>query len=128
MPIRAKARTVRQYGTQNATERLYQETVLRTRKAAGEILCFRFEAHTLKLAQDTRYTPDFEVILADGTIEFHEIKAAWLNKSTGKYAGHYEDDAKVKIKVAAELFPEYLFRGCYHLPKKAGGGWLYEEF
>ncbi len=70
----------------------------------GRVLWWKFEAVRLKLADATTYTPDFVAMLAghndgdghwegDGEIVFYEIK------------GFREDDAMVKIKVAAELFP-----------------------
>jgi hypothetical protein len=62
----------------------------------GEIQAYRFEPIKLRLADRTFYTPDFMVI-RDDQIEFHEVKGFW------------EDDARVKIKVAAEMFPEFLF-------------------
>lgn len=47
---------------------------------------------TLKLADDCRYTPDFFSI-DNGKLQAREVK------------GFFRDDAKVKIKVAARLFP-----------------------
>lgn len=58
----------------------------------------RYEAVTLRLAKRTRYTPDFMVLLENGRIEFHEVKGFW------------RDDARVKIKLAAEWFPWFTFR------------------
>lgn len=75
----------------NQTEALYAEE-LATRKLVGDIIDFGFQRVTLKLAHDTRYTPDFDVQMPDGTIEMHEVKGFW------------RDDAKVKIKVAARMF------------------------
>lgn len=76
----------------NKTEAAYSRH-LEARKFAREILWFAFEPIKIKLAKATFYTPDFLVMRADGTLEVHETK------------GHWEDDARVKIKVAAELFP-----------------------
>lgn len=59
----------------------------------GEIADYWFERFTLKLAHDTRYTPDFLVQLPDGELQLHEVK------------GHFEDDAMVKVKVVSEMFP-----------------------
>lgn len=101
-------------GAQNKTEAEYGR-LLELRKRAGEIEWYAFEGITLKLADDTRYTPDFAVMLAGGVIEMHEIKGRWM------------EDAKVKIKVAAERFP-FRFVAVYKLNKKDGGGWRYEEF
>lgn len=81
----------------NSLEKRYSD-YLCTLQLAGEIHSFSFERHNLKLADKTYYKPDFEVMLMDGTIEFHETK------------GFMRDDANVKIKVAAQQFPQYVFR------------------
>lgn len=103
----------------NNTEARYS-VLLDARRAAGEIAGWWFESLTLKLAPDTRYTPDFLVMLADGSLECHEIKAMWSNGSVAR------DDAAVKYKVAAQLFP-FRFLLCVSLPKKQGGGWQITE-
>lgn len=111
----AKGRAVRRHpGEMNKTETAYA-THLDQRIAAGEIAAYWFERLTLKLAADTRYTPDFMVQLHCGTIEIHEVKGFW------------EDDALVKIKVAASLFP-FRFIAVSAIAKKAGGGWSIREF
>jgi hypothetical protein len=76
----------------NKTEARYAE-LLEIRKRVGEIAWYAFEGITLKLGDDCRYTPDFAVMLACGEMEMHETK------------GFFRDDAKVKIKVAAQMFP-----------------------
>jgi len=58
-------------------------------KSAGIVLDWRYEAVKLRLADKTFYTPDFAVFYPD-RIELHETK------------GFMQDDANVKIKVAAE--------------------------
>ena len=93
----------------NKTEQAYG-ALLALRQCAGEILWWRYEGITLKLADDTRYTPDFTLMLANGEMEMHETK------------GFMRDDAWVKLKVAAQQFP---FR--FVLVKKAKGGWEYKE-
>jgi hypothetical protein len=85
-------------------------------KRTGEITEFYFEKITLVLAPRTRYTPDFLVELPDGAMEFHETKG-----------GLFRDDAKVKLKVAAALFPAFPFKLVRQIPKKDGGGWQIEE-
>jgi hypothetical protein len=67
-------------------------------KRSGVVAEWRYEKITLKLADDTRYTPDFWIVDSDGAVNFEETK------------GHWRDDAKVKLKVAAEQFPEFTFR------------------
>ena len=104
-------------GERNKTEARY-EAYLEMQKRAGRIIRYDFEAVTLKLAKDTRYTPDFMVMLPDGTIEFHEVKGAWAI---------FQDDAKVKIKVASAMFP-FRFLAVAPIPVKNGGGWDVKEF
>ncbi len=101
-------------GTMNGTEAKYAAD-LEARKRAGEVEDYWFEAVTLKIADACRYTPDFLVQLPDGTIEAHEVKGFW------------QDDARVKIKVAAEKFP-FVFRAFRPRAKKDGGGWSEEVF
>lgn len=71
----------------------------------GTILRFDFEPEKLRLADRTFYTPDFRVVMPDGCVEFHETK------------GHWEDDARVKIKVAAEMHP-YTFKAIRWVKKQ----------
>lgn len=101
-------------GAMNQTERRYAEH-LESRKRAGEVAWFRFEGIKFRLADNTFYTPDFAVMLADGQLEAHEVK------------GHWQDDARVKVKVAADQYP-VRFIAVTAKPKKAGGGWQVEEF
>jgi len=97
-------------GTMNATETAYQ-TLLEQRKHAGEVVWYKFEGLKLRLADNTFYTPDFAVMVGDGVIECHEVKGFW------------RDDARAKIKVAADMYP---FR--FYAIKKKGRGWEIEEF
>ncbi len=84
----------------NLTERDYAAR-LDLLRGSGEILQWGFEGLTLRLAADVRYTPDFMVIRPLGTgfcrLEAHEVK------------GHMQDDARVKVRVAAALFPWLTF-------------------
>lgn len=101
-------------GALNKTEAAYQAH-LAARQVAGEIAWFRFEGVKLRLADNTFYTPDFAVMRADGALEMHEVKGFW------------SDDARVKIKVAADAYP-FRFIALRAEPKRAGGGWAVEEF
>lgn len=96
----------------NKTEAAYMN-LLEGRKRAGEIATYRFESHTLKLAKDTRYTPDFQVMLADGRIEFHEVKGEFVR-----------EDSWVKLKTAAAIYPEYRFVFAQKTKKE---GWKIKE-
>jgi len=101
-------------GERNKTESAY-ERHLELLRASGDVVWFRFEGVKLRLADNTFYTPDFTVMLADGQLECHEVK------------GHWQDDARVKVKVAAEMYP-FRFVAVKAKSKKAGGGWDCEVF
>jgi hypothetical protein len=66
---------------------------LELRRIAGDILWWSYEAIKFRLAKATYYTPDFVVMMPDGELQCHEVKGFW------------RDDARVKIKVVAEVFP-----------------------
>ena len=66
----------------------------------------RFESIKLRLADRTWYTPDFFVYLPDGTVQVVEVKGFW------------RDDARVKIKVAAEQYPEFRFVAARYIKKQ----------
>lgn len=96
----------------NKTERrraLELEALRRT----GAIAAWAFGSVTLLLADRCRYTPDFLVATPDGRIAFEEVKGFW------------RDDALVKIKVAARLYPMFTFTA---LRPRKGGGWDVEGF
>ena len=79
---------------------------------AGEVLHYEFEPLKLRLADKTFYTPDFMVVRRDGLIELHEVKGFW------------EDDARVKIKVAAKQHWMFTFVGV----QRKGAHWSLEAF
>lgn len=97
-------------GTMNKTETAYAQH-LEWRKLAGEVVWYKFESIKLRLADKTFYTCDFFVMLSTGELQAHEVK------------GHWEDDARVKTKVAAEQYP-LQFIGV----QRDGDGWKYEYF
>lgn len=97
----------------NGLERKYAEH-LDTRKAAGEIADWKFDAIKLRLPADKCYlTVDFVVMLPDGTLEFHETK------------GFMEGDAWLKLKIAAEEYFWFRFVLVKVRPKKDGGGFAF---
>ena len=98
----------------NKTEAAYAGH-LELLRHAGQVQWFKFEGLKLRLADNTFYTPDFAVMSADGVMEMHEVKGFW------------QDDARAKIKIAADLYP-FRFIAIKALPKKAGGGWGVESF
>jgi hypothetical protein len=101
-------------GVMNKTEASYKER-LDEQQHMGIILWYKFEGIKLRLADATFYSPDFAVMANDGVMEIHEVK------------GYWQDDAKVKIKVASDMYP-FRFYAVYALPKKLGGGWRLEQF
>jgi len=101
-------------GERNKTEAAYEET-LRLRQIAGEVAWFKFEGVKLRLADNTFYSPDFAVMLASGHMEMHEVKGFW------------QDDARAKIKIAADLYP-FRFIAVSKQAKRDSGGWKTEEF
>ncbi len=79
-------------GQMNKTETAYAQE-LELRKRYGEIAWYRFEGIKLRLADNTFYTPDFAVMLANGQLEMHEVK------------GLLDRRCQVKTKVAADQYP-----------------------
>jgi len=111
-PMQALGRLAK--GEMNKTEQAYADHLELLRRA-GEVLWFKFEPMRLQLAGKTTYSPDFLVQVKSGHLELHEVKGFW------------EDDARVKIKVAAEMFPIFKF-----IAIKKGGKdeapWVIETF
>ena len=101
-------------GAMNKTEAAYDDH-LALLQHAGQVLWRKFEGLKLRLADNTFYTPDFAVMAADGVIECHEVKGFWT------------DDARAKIKIAADIYP-FRFKAFKAKAKKDGGGWAVEEF
>ncbi|HEX3163563.1 MAG TPA: DUF1064 domain-containing protein [Pseudolabrys sp.] len=97
-------------GKMNKLEEAYASH-LEMRKMLGEVAWYRFEGIKLRLADNTFYTPDFAVMLADRQMECHETKGFW------------KDDARAKIKIAADQYP-FVFYGV----KKSRAGWDFESF
>jgi hypothetical protein len=101
-------------GQMNNTEAEYGRH-LEVLKAAGDVVWYKFEGMKFRLADNTFYTPDFAVMLKDGSLQAHEVKGFW------------EDDAKVKIKVASDMYP-IEFIAVKKRAKKNGGGFDMESF
>ncbi len=78
---------------------------------AGDIRQYRYEPMRFNLAPNTTITPDFQVILADGTMEYREVK------------GWAREDAMAKLKICARLYPEWKF----WLVKRKRGVWEHRE-
>jgi hypothetical protein len=89
----------------NKTELDYADILVRL-QLTKQIVKFAYEPIKLRLAENTTYTPDFEVVRPDGSIEFHEVKGGFIR-----------EDAWLKLKIAAELFPEFTFYLCQYKNK-----------
>lgn len=109
----------RQRGEMNATERLYADLL----NACPDVNRWWFEPFSFTLShpetgQPARYTPDFLVLMNDGITFVDDVKA-----SKG-----FDDKASiVRLKCAAEIYPLWIWRAVYRLPKKRGGGWERHE-
>lgn len=76
-------------GAMNKTEAKYDQYL----SLRSDVVWHKFEGLKFRLADNTFYTPDFAVMLDSGALEAHEVKGFWT------------DDARVKIKVAADMYP-----------------------
>lgn len=92
-------------GVMNKTEEEYAN-YLEGQKQIGNVLWYRFEGIKFRLGDNVHYNPDFAVMRSDNKMEIHEVKGSLT---------FIRDDAKVKIKVAAEMFP---FKFYLVAPKK----------
>lgn len=93
----------------NKTESAYDAHLWLLRHS-GAILWHKFDAVSLRLADKTWFHTDFSVLEADGTFCIRETKG-WMR-----------DDAAVKLKTAAAMYP---FR--FVLVRKVGDGWSETE-
>lgn len=115
MRFRARGKRPQPKAGMNGTEKEYA-WLLEQEKQMGTILDYKFEPLKLRLADRTFYTPDFLVITSSLEVHLREVKGFW------------EDDARVKIKVAAEQYPYFTFQAFSKKAKRDGGGWKMEEF
>jgi len=100
-------------GKRNKTEERYEQH-LELQKRAGEILWYKFEAVKFRVGDKCFWSPDFMVMTATGLLECHDVKGS---------RDVFEDDARVKMKAVAEMFP---LRVIAVYP--SGSGWDIEEF
>lgn len=101
---------------------------LEQRKMVGEILDYRFEPFKLILVhgvpgkrKEMTYKPDFLVV---GGRRFRLIEPRPLWVEIHEVKGYWREDARLKIKMAAELFPWFSFYGV----TRVKGKWEYEGF
>lgn len=101
----------------NKTESHYASH-LEILKQSKQIHDYWFEKVTLKIAPDTRLTMDFMIQNIDGTLELHDVKGSRFI---------YQDDAKVKVKTAAIMFPFDFYVVFPRTQKMGGGAWDIEK-
>lgn len=105
-------------GERNKTEARYELHL----HGDPEIARWWFEPFTLRLShpgsgQPAKYTPDFLILMKDGTTYVDDVKGAGLDDTA----------AIVRVKTAAELFPLWVFRIAKERKKKDGGGFEIRE-
>lgn len=98
-------------GEMNKTEQAYANYLDLLIKE-GSILFYQFEVVKFRLAKATFYTPDFIIMKADRSLLAVDVKGVW------------RDDARVKIKVAAEHIYWLQWAGAM----RDGGAWTHEYF
>jgi len=111
-----KARARHEPGVMNGAEMRYSQ-LLEAQKRQGQIVDWRFEPLKLRLAKKTFFTPDFLVVRLDCELELVDVKGS----------GPEEEDARVKVKVAAEQFGMFHFVVARERTRKAGGGFALER-
>lgn len=97
-------------GGQNKTEAAFQ-VELESMRLAGDVQWYGFECFNLRLAKKTWYRPDFPALMKDGIWTMWEVKG-WMR-----------EDARVKIKIAAEKYRMFRFV----VVRRIKGRWEYEE-
>lgn len=114
---KARWRPKKEPGRMNQTEKRFEQNVLWARQLAGEVSHWWYETLKFRLADNTFYTPDFVVFMPDGSIECIDVKGS----------GGWEQHTRIKMKVAAEQFPEFAWFG-YEESKGRRGEFHSEEF
>lgn len=129
-PVEPKlAKAVNAHDKMNDEERKFAQH-LSAEVLAGNIARWWFQPWKFLLADKCSYTPDFVILHNDRTLEIADVKAYWkaskkaLAKNAKAKGGvHVEDDAKVKAKVAARMWP--VFRWTYRY--RLDGDWKSED-
>lgn len=101
-----KSRGGAKKGKMNKTEANYA-LQLAALKQTGEIYHYGFEEVTLKLADGTRYTPDFFVVRK---VEMINFTTHWLFEFHEIKGGYIWEDAKLKFKWARKQHSWFRFK------------------
>lgn len=115
-------------GGMNDTEAAFNEH-LRRRAERNEFLAFGFHQRSLLIAKGAKYTPDFVVLENDGTTTYYEVKGSKRTKPSKRFplggiVPVATEAAKVRIKVAAEKYPDCTFVMVW--PNR--GEWLEKDY
>lgn len=109
---------------ESKTEEQYAERVELLRHA-GEIRDWRYAPATWRLGPygaRNSFRPDFMIVCADGTIEWHEVKGT-RRLASGGTGPFWRGDARAKAYTAPELYPWFRWKVTW----KDRGGWNLEE-
>lgn len=85
---------------------------LKLRLRAAELEWWAFEPFRFRIGTGAHYTPDFAALDHEAHLTLYEVKGRW------------EEAARVRIKVAAHLYPMLRFVAVTRPPRE---GWQYEE-
>ncbi len=99
----------------NRLEAAYAQR-LELERLAGMWQWWAYEPIKLRLAGGAWYTPDFALLDPGGHLIIHETK------------GHWREAARVRIKVAAELYPFFRFVAVTRQRKREGGNWIFTPY
>lgn len=86
--------------------------VLQAEQQQGRVQWWAYEPVRLRLGPGALYTPDFLVVTHDGQLRADECK------------GHWREAARVRIKVAAGLYPWIHFQA---VQRQGRAGWKAER-
>lgn len=98
-------------GRMNSLEKQFRDEIVHPGIMSGNIISAHFEGMKLRIGEKCFYTPDWLLVWSDH-IELAECK------------GHWEDDARVKIKAVADKFPCFKFTAW----QRKKGVWSMEDF
>jgi hypothetical protein len=93
----------------NRLERSFRDAVLEPARASGDLVAYWREPLKFRLGGATFYTPDYAAVEPDGRLVLIEVKGGW-----------FRDDARVKTKVAASLYPQFRWLLVF---REGRGGW-----
>lgn len=109
----------RQKQKQNNTELRYENVILKPMMLLKEIIDYKFEPFNVRLGENCYYRFDYFVVFPN-RFEVHEIKGGKRIKKTGEIRPYCTDDAMVKIKSAATIYPwwkwiiKYEYNRCWY--------------